>query len=101
MYTKYSRIFSVGRYQSLVAVGLLVWGFTSYQWYFSYSTAIVGGSYDHKKWNEQKHEAPFFYDAATNRKTLPICNRSYDGEHFVKIFFKSVKKCGRNCVRKK
>ena len=59
MYTKYSRIFSVGRYQSFVAVGLLVWGFTSYQWYFSYSTAIVGGSYDHKKWNEQKHEAPF------------------------------------------
>ena len=61
----------------------------------------VGRSYDHKKWDEQKHEAPLFHDAATNLKTLPICNRSHDKKHSVNILFKSVKKCGRNSVHKK
>ena len=66
---------------------------------YSNPSKIVGGSYE--KWNKQKHEAPLFHDAATNRKTLPICNRSHDEKHSVKIFFESVKKCGRNCVQQK
>ena len=36
-----------------------------------------------KKWNEIKHEAPFFHNTA-NRKTLTICARSHAEKHSVK-----------------